>query len=655
MCGIAGIVGTNTADLGPIGAMTTALRHRGPDDEGYLLADSRDARAWPFRGPDSIEEITDPALPSTAPEGANLAFGHRRLAIIDLTAGGHGPMASPDGSLWITYNGEVYNYLELRDELRALGHAFRTSSDTEVLLAAYRQWGPGGLNRLNGMWAFALYDVREGTLFCARDRYGVKPFHYFEENGSSAGPFFAFASEIKGLLAHPRVPRRPAESAVHSFLVSGALDEGAQTFFEGIRSLPAGHHLTLDLATRRTRVQAWYTLPDGTPPRSGTGEELAALLQDAIRLRLRSDVPVGTCLSGGLDSSTIVAMTARQLAGSPARRCSFSVVYPDPGLDESAHVDSVVAATGVESVRTTPTAAELVRDLPALIRHQDEPIPSPGAYSQWRVMSLAREAGVTVLLDGQGADEVLAGYHYHYGPYLAEVAATGGSVEALSEARQISAVTGLSLTFLLGLLAYHTVPIPRGIRARAVARASTHGRLRPSFLDPAFARRAGPARGERHLPRPSLVAERRSAITKSSLPALLRFEDRNSMAFGVEARTPFLDYRLVERALAFPARDLIRGGWTKALLRDAASGLVPESVRLRRDKLGFATPEARWLREIVPQVREWLGAGSRVAPLLRASALARAFKAPDEDLARLPGLFRLVSLEWWLRSLEARA
>jgi asparagine synthase (glutamine-hydrolysing) len=475
----------------------------------------------------------------------------------------------------------------------------------------------------------------------------VKPFHYHAADG-----FFAFASEIKGLLAHSGVPRRPHEAALHAFFVEGTLHEGEETFYEGIRSLPGGHQLNLDLGSGAFEVRRWYALPEPAE-RATDPSEIRQLLADSVRLRLRSDVDVGTCLSGGLDSSSIVALTARlrDQAGSGRHR-SFSIVYPDPELDESAHVCAVVEATGVEGARMTPTSAELLADLPALVQQQDEPFPSASVYSQFRVMRMAREAGVPVLLDGQGGDEVLAGYHYHYGPYLAEVAARRGLAAARREGRRAREVTGRPGSFFLGMLAYHAVPLPARVQAWAVSRA-TQSRLPPALLAPDYAARAAGARGERHRRRPGLHAELRAGILTTSLPALLRYEDRNSMAFSVEARTPFLDYRLVERAQTVPASDLIHDGWTKAVLREAMAGLLPDAVRWRRDKLGFATPERRWLRELAPQVREWLGPGSRLGERLDATALQAWRSLPDEELAGRPGLWRLVSAELWLRHVGA--
>jgi asparagine synthase (glutamine-hydrolysing) len=644
MCGIAGVCGGGPEDLRPLPAMTAALRHRGPDDEGYLLADTRRGWAQPFGGGDTVRDLHLEPWPAAVPPGADVAFGCRRLAILDLTAAGHQPMPAPGGRFWVAYNGEIFNYRELRVDLEGLGHSFRTCSDTEVLLAAWSQWGPEALHRFNGMWAFALYDARERTVFCARDRFGVKPFHYFWDGG-----VFAFASEIKGLLAHPRVPSRPHDAALRAFLVDGAMDEGDQTFFAGILRLGAGQLLTCSVPERRLAVSRWYALPAPAAERRDPAG-LRALLEDAVRLRLRSDVDVGTCLSGGLDSSSIVALTAR-LRGDGGRtvRRAFTVTFPDPEIDESQHAAAVVAATGVQATRTMPNSRELLDELPALAHAQDEPFASSSVYSQWRVMRLAREAGVTVLLDGQGADEVLAGYHYHFGPFLAEVARSDGWRAAVREAQQAHRVTGRPLSFFLGLLAYHALSIPRALRARAVARSASQSRLPETMLDPSFARAARGNGSQRHRPQHSLAAERRAEITSTSLPALLRYEDRNSMAFSVEARTPFLDYRLVEWAMRAPSGDLIRDGWTKAPLRDAMRGVLPESVRLRRDKLGFATPESRWLREIAPQVREWLGRTARTRPLLRHDRLESWLSGLEGAGPTPPGLWRLLSVELWCR------
>lgn len=645
MCGIAGIASRRPEDLSGIAAMTDALRHRGPDDEGYLLADSRAARAWPFRGKDTAAGIAHPLLPSYVPSGADVAFGHRRLSIIDLSVAGHGPMCSPDGRLWITYNGEIFNYVELRTELAARGHDFHTATDTEVLLAAYAEWGPACLARFNGMWSFAIYDVARGVLFCARDRFGVKPFHYTWD-----GQTFAFASEIGALLTRPSMRRQADAPTLAAFLAGRSIDEGERSHVAGVLRLVAGHHLTVDLRARTLAISRWYELPaEGSAP--ARPQRLGELLEDSVRLRLRSDVPVGTCLSGGLDSSAVVALTARLLDPSRSSgRLAFSVVYPQTAIDESRYVDAVVAATGVDSRRVVPSATDLARDLVALVRRQAEPFAGPGVYSQWRVMRLAAEANVRVLLDGQGADEVLAGYHYHLGPHLAETAMQRGWTAALRQARRAAVTTGRPTAWLMALAAYHALPLPGPPRRWAARRWATHGAIPEAALDPKVLAEAPP--GHRHRRRLRLGDELAENIQHSSLPALLRYEDRNSMAFSVEARTPFLDYRLVEEVRSWRASDLVADGWTKAPLRDAMRGVVPEVVRARRDKLGFATPEREWLRALAPSVREWLGPASRVASWLRPKVLTRWLDTTDDALAARPGLWRLVSAELFLRELE---
>jgi asparagine synthase (glutamine-hydrolysing) len=648
VCGIAGVVSRDRDALAALPAMTDALRHRGPDDAGYLYADSRASRVCHYRGRDSAPGVELPMVPPGPPEGTDVGLGHRRLAILDLSPAGHGPMPSADRQLWITYNGEIYNYVELRAELVARGHTFHSGTDTEVLLAGYAEWGDDVLARCNGMFAFALYDAPRARLFCARDRFGVKPFFYH-----ASPTLFAFASEIKGVIAHPQIPRHVHEATLAGFLGRGLLDEGDQTFFEGVRALPPSHRLTLDLRTQQMRVERWYDLP--ATPTSAAADPAAfrGLLEDAVRLRLRSDVDVGTCLSGGLDSSSIVALTARLRGTSAHGRRAFSILYDDPGMQERPFVEAVVGATGVDAYETTARADDLHADLAALIRHQDEPIPSAAPFSHWRVMRLAHEHGMKVLLDGQGSDEILAGYHYQFGPFLGEMASRFGFARAVAEARRAAQVTRRPFAFYLGLLAYQRLPLPAALRRRAAARFSTHTYVPREMLDTALLSRLGTLSGARHVPRATLREERTANLWSTSLPALLRYEDRNSMAFGIEARTPFLDYRLVEHAMALPAESLMHDGWTKSILREAMRDHLPESVRLRRDKLGFTTPEKRWLAELAPQVREWLGPGSRVATRLRPHALDGWLAEAPAQMARRPGLWRLVAAEHWLRYAEA--
>jgi asparagine synthase (glutamine-hydrolysing) len=622
VCGIAGCVDLEHGLEAPnelVAAMTDVLRHRGPDDAG-MVAD----------GP--------------------VTLGHRRLSIIDLSPAGHGPMPSPDGSLWLTFNGEIYNYIELREELRALGREFHTESDTEVLLVAYAQWGTAMLDRLNGMFAFAIWDSRASTVLLARDRFGVKPLYY-----TTAAGRFRFASEIKGLLVDPAVPRAANDARILEFLAYGLADHTAETMFDGVLQLPPGSYLEVRPYEPVPTPVRWYTLRPAEQSSKPLGARTRELLDSAITLRLRSDVPVGVSLSGGMDSSSVlgVASSLRSAEGIEAPQ-SFSARSSDPATDEHVYAAQVVAATGSRNAEVLPSFDGLVEELDSIVWHMDEPFHSPSVYGQRKVDELARNAGVIVLLDGQGGDEVLGGYRYHLGPFLAETARTRGWRAARREIALLHENAQVGRSLLAGLLAYHALPVPDGIRRGAVTRYASHRRLDPAALDPDFRRRAGPPTSRRHRPQSTLLAERREGLLRTSLPALLRYEDRNSMAFSVEARTPFLDFRLVERALALPASDLVRGGWTKAILRDGMAGVLPDTVRLRRDKLGFATPEARWLREIAPRVREWLGPGARTAQMIRPDVLARWCAESDEALAGRAGLWRVLSVELWLRQIEDR-
>ena len=426
MCGIAGLVHVDGAsvDIARLIQMTARLRHRGPDDEGYLLGVFPDGIAVPAAGAETVAPL-NASLPrvdaALTGERASLGFGHRRLSIIDCTPGGHQPMTDGSGALWLIYNGEIYNYVELRAELEGKGHVFRTRSDTEVILAAYAEWGTECLQHFNGMWAFCLWDRRRGQLFCARDRFGVKPFYY-----CSDGRSFAFASEIKALLTASGAPATANTAMAYDYLALDLLDHTAETLIAGIQQLPPGHFLILD-GRGQVAVQRYYTLPFTTddapcdePAIARLGVAYRELLTDAVRLRLRTDVPLGSCLSGGLDSSSIVCAMSELLSTAPSEAVqrTFTAAYDDPACDERRFARAIVDATGVHADYTFPQAAELWDEMLALTWHQDEPFSSTSMYAQWCVMRAARRHGVTVMLDGQGGDELFAGYTMYYPIFL---------------------------------------------------------------------------------------------------------------------------------------------------------------------------------------------------------------------------------------------
>ncbi|HET6403734.1 MAG TPA: asparagine synthase (glutamine-hydrolyzing) [Candidatus Thermoplasmatota archaeon] len=660
MCGIAGyrVFGRLApADVAVIRRMTDVMRHRGPNDEGQLLLRVADGARWDARD-------------AAPPIEHDVALGNRRLAIVDLSPAGHMPMWDAAGEFAITYNGEVYNFIELRAELEKRGHSFRTGTDTEVILASYREWGVDCLSRFNGMFAFALYDSRDGSLFCARDRFGVKPFYYHHANG-----LFVFGSEIKVIIEHPGVPRRPDDAAVHDYLALRLVDHTERTFFEGILQLPGSHALRLHADGRLQRWR-WYEARAGGALASTPEEKLRlvslfrATFEDAVRIRLRSDVPVGTCLSGGLDSSSIVVVANRlmfdelkldrSVAGEHQR--TFTAGFDDARFDERQHVQKVIASTGADNKETLPTHERFWEDLPRVIWHMDEPFQSTSQYTQWCVMRLARESGVTVTLDGQGSDEVLGGYPGYHGVLVATLLARGRLRSAARAARAVpDAVSHSGPPRVLARAAYALLPGPLRRASRAAMRRVAPGLapegavlrlMRPEFARAHRARRESFAREQARLMR-DLPARLEADTLRYSLPALLRYEDRSSMAFSVEARTPFLDYRLVEVGLSLPADLRISDGWTKLVLRQAMEGLLPPEIQWRRDKKGFVTPEVAWLRANADHIRALFTDGRTLSyPYVdpaRVAALLDEVLAAKGDKEASTEVWRIVNLELWMR------
>jgi asparagine synthase (glutamine-hydrolysing) len=534
--------------------MAAALDHRGPDGDGAFADDG-------------------------------VALGFRRLAIIDLSDAGMQPFASDDGALRLVHNGEIYNYRELRRELETHGHAFRSQTDTEVILHGYEQWGDACVERFNGMWAFALWDGRRRRLFCSRDRFGVKPFYYRWDVAR-----FVFASELKAFRAAG--PLEAHLPAVRDYLEQGYVDHTDETFFEGIRKLPPAHSLVVDERGPRT-TRYWSLEPRERP--SDSAEAVRELFLDAVRLRLRSDVPVGTCLSGGIDSSAIVgavdhllrteAENARPVGD---RQRTFTAFFDQPGYDERPYAEAVVERTRSQPHWITFDSRELIDVLPSIVRAQDEPFGSTSIVAQWFVMREAKRAGLKVMLDGQGADEILAGYHGYFGPFFADLLRGGRLRELGAELRAYRTLHGASIATTAVALARPFMPERVRWAARGRVRGGTalvHRDLPPSEAAHANGFAGGYLRRQMEL-----------ILTRRGLPELLHYEDRNSMAHSLEARVPFLDYRLVELLFSLGAADLIARGRTKAVLRRALGDLLPPVVRDRVDKLGFGTPEAAWLR-----------------------------------------------------------
>jgi asparagine synthase (glutamine-hydrolysing) len=595
MCGIAGVLrGEGRADLGRLRRMSALMRHRGPDDEGILLLAPETGDYLTFGGPDTPPAVLASPLPyapgrrrgDPGSRPTRLGFVNRRLAIVDLSAAGHGPMSDADASLWITYNGEIYNYVELRAELEQLGAKFQSGTDTEVVLAGWRVWGPRVLERLNGMFAFALWDSQTRELFCARDRFGVKPLYYQWQDGH-----FAFASEPRALALTQETPIRPRLEAVRDLLALDWVDHETSTFFEGIVQLPAGHSLIL--AGDRVRIERWWSLD---PARRAHGDpeewtrEFDRLFTDAVRIRLRADVEVGSCLSGGIDSSAVVTTAAKQMS-KPIH--AFTCAYDEgPDYDERPYVKEVCDASGAVSHVTIPRGDDFWSVFDRLAVSQDEPTAGPGLYSQWQVMALAQKTGLKVLLDGQGGDETLAGY-FRYLPVRLRDHLTDGKLGSFTTLLGASAARlGLTTTLALTFEPWLPPPLVAGLRRQ-------FGQGKDRVLGPALRsdrlRRASPPRPDSRF---ATGLQRQLAFDtlQRLLPSLLRYEDRNSMAHSIETRLPFLDYRLVEFVFSLPDDQKLDRGVTKVIARRAFADRVPARVLARRDKMGFETPTDVWLR-----------------------------------------------------------
>ena len=572
MCGLVGIFdrqGHAQRFAGALQRAADAIAHRGPDDEGFWID-----------GP--------------------VGLGFRRLSILDLSPAGHQPFASQDGQWMIVFNGEIYNFIELATELRKSGVVFRSEGDTEVLVEALAHWGTHAFERFNGMWAVLAWHKPTQTLYACRDPWGIKPLFVADQ-----GDFVGFSSEIKGLRALGCHHGGVQATAARRFLDLGILDADTQTMFAGYERLLPGWLYTWrpGEAVRRT------PMTDGTrsidvpwfhDTAAGEATFLDAFrdaLLNSVRLRLRADVDVGTCLSGGLDSTTIACAAARFLEADRVKTCRHAFTALLPEFDETRFIRPVIAQTGAEWHITMAADAQLVEKATAFFRTHDEPVHSLSPFAGYLVMGMAAKANVKVLLNGQGADELLAGYNSTVGPFLRSVVAQNGLKAALAEAtaeagsaadgarllaRTLSSSAARTWTpeVLAWLQRQHVPGLPSPLSNRKILEAGP----------------LGPPQVPQGAPSQSLSAALGDQVQSTPLPLYLRIEDANSSAFSLEARLPFLDPAVVAVARAAPARMLRRGGLNKYILRSILPGLVPEVVWQRRDKMGFPVPNERWLR-----------------------------------------------------------
>lgn len=617
MCGILGWVTTQSiCGRESFARALATLQHRGPDDSDIFSADG-------------------------------VLLGHRRLSIIDLSCAGRQPMEDPDLGNVITYNGEIYNYVELRAELKALGHVFRTASDTEVLLHAFRAWGVQALNRLNGMWAFAIWQPTTRTLFMARDRFGVKPFYY-----ALTREGLAFASEPKALLQLSPELRRVDDAAVFRFLSAGELHAGEDTFYEAIKALPAGCYAEFGPHSSALNIHRYWDYPlpatDVLDP-GAAAREFDFLLDDAVRLRTRSDVKVGLTLSGGLDSTAILASAQRL---SPQGLQCFTSVY-----GENERGEARWAATATRPYGSIPLEVEAPKQswldtMLDIAWHMDSPGFSPAVYPLWHLMKSARQHGVYVLLEGQGADEALGGYpQYAALSVLQQLRSMRGFADltALTRAFRTSAQT-FSAPVLFRWLLRELFPVLISANRWLSGAASA---LDPAFRTSMLGRATAAHQASRcTVANDLLTARLLQDHSRNILPALLQYGDAVSMAHGVESRLPFMDYRLVEWLFARDATFKIAEGHTKWLLRRYLLLAGQQEIATRKDKLGYPTPVERWLEEENGRfVRDLLLAPD--ACIRRYCDSARLGRLIDRHASGRNGsgnhVYRLVSTELWMR------
>jgi asparagine synthase (glutamine-hydrolysing) len=645
MCGIAGVLVNKPQSfpMSVLGRLDRVLAHRGPDDRGFLLWNGR----------------TNPWLGRTLPDRAEAVVGlvHRRLAILDLSESGWQPMASADGSCAIILNGEIYNYLELRRELEALGHSFVSRSDTEVLIAALCQWGTSILPRLVGMFAFAFCDWRRRRLILARDFAGIKPLYYATWPGG-----LAFASEIKALLEFPQVSRRVAPGLLHDYLSSGVVDNGQDTLFADVHQLLPAHFLDLPLDVPSAGLpitpQRFWRLPEKDEPSIGEADaagRLREIFLDSVKLHLRSDVPIGAALSGGIDSSAIV-MAMRSIGGRQAEIHTFTYAADETAINEERWAREIGAAADAQMHMVEARPEAFVADLDRLVLAQDQPFGSTSIYAQSRVFARAKEMGITVMMDGQGSDEIFAGYRPFVAARLVSLLRSGAFGDAWRILQQLAALPGESLPRNLLRIVAGLAP-PRLLEATLRLRARSR-HVSPWLDDKWFAARVvAPAEWRKGQGRRGLREALALSFSETSLPALLRYEDRNSMMHSIESRVPFLTPALVDFAFRLPEHLLVApDGTSKSLLRTALRGLVPDAILDRRDKIGFQTPERNWLETLRPWVATTLSSPiAQDIPVFRSAALGDEFAAVMDG--RLPfdwRIWRWLNLIRWTELMEVR-
>lgn len=563
MCGFVAIVGKSgrAVDRRELARATESIVHRGPDDSGIFVDGS-------------------------------VGLGFRRLSILDLSTQSHQPFEDTNGRFVLVFNGEIYNYVELRKELEQKGYSFRSTGDAEVLLTAYIEWNTACLERFNGMWAFVIYDRKERKIFGSRDRFGIKPLFVCND-----GERHIFASEIKAVTATDRVDSRFNSRIAARYLLEGRLSEPDahdETMFENISEIRAGHAFTVD-SNGQFRTWAHWSIPArGLRVSDDPVERFRDLFADSVRLRMRSDVPVGVCLSGGLDSTAVICHMAEQL-GNDRSEPLHAFSYQDEQFDEAAQIEATVQQTKAELHSLTSSGASFLDKLDEVMRFHDEPLHSLNVLVSYQLYKLAAASGIKVVLNGQGADETWAGYPSYFRNHWSGLLGAGRVSEAKNEIAAYAAAFGLDGRELLQQ-SVSTLCRNQLRRAKPYRWLSASRHRRALSDDRWFSTDllSGQALEIPDFERTDLDTALRDSVLRDPLPLYLRIEDRNSMAHSIETRLPFLDYRLVELAFTTGAEWKIRQQFNKFGLREAMKGVIPEVVRSRVDKMGFPVSAREW-------------------------------------------------------------
>lgn len=644
MCGICGIFNLNNQpiDTTQLSKMATIIRHRGPDDEGFILANTNSKDTEIRVGNDTIESFKQRYDGITKASNANLGMGFRRLSIIDLTEAGHQPMTDLTGNNWIVFNGEIYNYIEIRNELKSLNYNFKSETDTEVILNAYNEWGINCVKRFNGMFSFAIYDSIKRKLYCARDRVGVKPFYY-----SFDGNTFVWASEIKQFIKSGIINPEINHSNLYNFLLMSRLNVDKNTFFKNIIELQPAH--ILEIGEDGIQISKYWDINPLNYSNSRTDADYAAefrdLFTDAVKLRLRSDVPLGIALSGGLDSSSIACIASSLV---PSSIKTFSVYYEDDKkFDEREYITEVLKMGKFDPVYFTSNKNISLDELKKFFYYQDEPCMGASPFSAYKNNENIRKSGIIVALNGQGGDELLAGYHTYFKYYYIDlirklqIGKFANEFAAYQKEFKTDLKNTLSLMSKIGLRLFLPDKFLKRFEHLELSNTGFYSSNLKKY------------QSDIDLPRVfkgDLDNNLYTTLMNTSIPHLLHWEDRNSMAHSIESRVPFLDYRLVELAFSMPISQKIRGAETKYILRNSMKGILPEKVRTRMDKVGFATPTDLWTKSLLKdEILDVFSSKSfEERGLFNTKQIIEAF-TNNPNTFKENEIWRVFSVEMWLR------